>query len=228
MKASDFLKQLEQNPEYQELQRKQKEKQKQKIEQSKIIEEPFIKMLHSNGFTQINNASDLLQLKVLDKKLQNLLLIWIPKIDNKFNSQEILIRALAVSNSPFNGTLLTTLFDNKEVSPHLRWVIGNTIACAKVDNINEWIENKLSSSEQPMENQMLVYAAIKYFDIEKAKFFLRNLFKNHPLQVADAFTYVGNDDDAFFLATMSKNIEKKFRIPVDRAIKKIKKRVKKL
>ncbi len=225
MKASELMKKLENDPKYQEMQRKQDEEFKKKIEESKILERPFIEVLHSHGFVNINDLDDLLHLKKVDSKLISLILEWIPKISNKHNSQEILIRSLAVAKEPFDGEILKQLFDSPENSQTFRWAIGNTIACTLAQNITQWLEEKLMAVEQPMENQMLVYAAIKYFDKEKAKTLIKNLFNYHPLQVADALTYIGNKDDIDFLLEKRKGVNKVQRAAIDKAIKKISKKI---
>jgi hypothetical protein len=224
MKASDFLKKLEQDPHYQEMQRKKEEELKKRIAEAKEIEAPFIQYLHEKGFTQINDAGELTKSKD-NTKLQNIILEWLPKISNKQNSQEILVRALAVTKKPFAGKALMDLFDNQNSSHSLKWAIGNTIACSTVVNISEWLENKLKASEQPTENQMLVYAAIKYFNEEKAKTLIKNLFNHHPLQVTDAITYFGNKDDIDFLLEKRKDVNRIQRTQIDKAIKKLSKKI---
>jgi hypothetical protein len=225
MKAIDFMKKLEQDPKYKEMQKGKDEETKNKIAELKIITAPFIEELNNNGFTEIKVPSDLVQLKKVDRKLSELLLKWIPKIDNKYCSQEMFIRALAKADQPFDGRLLIDLFENKEYSSSFKWAIANTIASAKVENILEWLQKKLASSDQPIENEMLVYAAIKYFDRDKSRFFLRTLFEKHPLQVADALTYVGNNDDIIFLEEKRNNLQGVQQTQIDKAIKKLKKKL---
>ena len=223
MKASDFQKQLEQDPEYQEMKKRQEEEMQKKIAETKEIEAPFIKFLHQKGFTQINTAGDLTKSKI-NTEVQDIILEWLPKISNKQNSQEVLIRALAVTKKPFDGKVLMKLFDSSNSSSNLKWAIGNTIASAFVKNISEWLEDKLTAIEQPMENQMLVYAAIKHFYKEKARLFLTKLFYKHPLQVIDAFTYIGDKRDIDFLLEKRKEVNKVQRAAIDKAIKKISKK----
>jgi len=221
MKANEFMKKLEQNPEYQKLQEKKHQEKQTKISEINEIEHPFIEILHANGFNEIKDTSDLLRLKKVDNKLREILLQWIPKMSNKYNSQENLVRALAVANNPFDGAVLISLFDAQESTENLRWAIGNTIASTAVENISDWLENKLTDAKQPKENQMLVYAVIKYFDREKAKKILSTLFEKHPLQVADAFTYIGNHYDAGFLKEKSRKFKGEALDEINKAIKKL-------
>ncbi|MFL9484506.1 hypothetical protein ACI6Q2_17120 [Chitinophagaceae bacterium LWZ2-11] len=198
MKAIDFMKQLKQNPNYLEMQRQKEEEVQKKIVEAKNIEAPFIEDIHANEFIEIKSSGDLLKLKKVDVRLAALLLKWITQISNKHHSQEMLIRGLAVAEETFDGTLLIKLFDSESSSFNLKWAIGNTIASARVQNITDWLEDKLASDNLGKECEMLVYAVIKYFPYEKASVTLRKLFKVFPLQVAGAFTYMGKQEDLIF------------------------------
>lgn len=221
MKASDFLKQLEQNSEYNEKKLQNKAEMQKKLAEIKVIETPFINDLHTEGFAEIKSASDLLKLKKVNVNLTALLLKWIRKIDNKHNSQEMLIRGLAIAEKPFDGILLTQLFDDVKTSFSLKWAIGNTIASAQVENITNWLQEKLSSDNPGKECEMLIYAAIKYFTYEKASGILRRLFKVFPLQVADAFTYIGKKEDLKFLQDNNRGYKGEVKDRIDSAIKKL-------
>jgi len=75
-----------------------------------------------------------------------------------------------------------------------------------------------------MENQMLVYAAMKYFDREKAKSIVKSLIDKHPLQSIDALGHIGNSDDLDFLLDKRKEVSRLQRTAMDKAIKKIRKK----
>jgi len=224
MKASDFLKQLEQDPEYKERQVQNNKKTQEKLVEVKAIETPFINDLHAKGFTEIESVSDLLKLKKINSTLTALLLKWVPNIDNKYNSQEIVVRGLAIAEEPFDGTLLMQLFDSLDTSFALKWAIGNTIASAQVENVTNWVEQKLTTNPGK-ESEMLIYAAIKYFTYEKASNILKKLFKVFPLQVADAFTYIGKKEDLEFLKKNNKEYKGEMKDRIDSAIKKLKAKV---
>lgn len=224
MKAIDLMNQLEKNPEYIEM-RKQKEQEMQlKLAEIKSIERPFINDLQANGF-DIQASGDLLKLKKVDAKLAELLLIWLPKISDKHNSQQMLVRALAIAEKPFDGKILMQLFDNDDSSDSLKWAIGNTIASASVLNIEGWLEMKLNASQQGKQNEMLIYAAVKYFDYVKAEIILKKLFDIYPLQVADVFSKLGNGEDLKFLQIKSKNYSGEVHKQIVRYISQLKKRL---
>lgn len=205
MKASDFINQLEQNPKYVEMQRQKEQEIQQKLSEIKIIEASFINDLNANGFIEIKDSDDLLRLKKVDAKLTDLLLKWLSEIDNKYNSQQMLVRALAIAEKAFDGKLLMQLFDSEKSSESLKWAIANTIASANVLGIEEWLEAKLNGHKQGKENEMLIYAVAKYIDYEKSEIILKKLFDIYPLQVADVFSKMGKKDNLKFLELKSKN-----------------------
>ncbi|NII28883.1 hypothetical protein HB364_27645 [Pseudoflavitalea sp. X16] len=225
MKANDLIKQLEQNPEYIKKQKEQEAHLKERFAQISQIEASCIMDIQANGFTDISTLSDLLQLKQANKKLIGLLLKWLPEINNQYNSQEMIVRGLAMTKESFDGAVLVKLFDNSGSSFNLKWAIGNTIASAKVENITQWLENKLTDGEQPKENEMLVYAAIRYFPYSKSNILLRKLFSCFPLQVADAFTYIGTNDDLTFLKEQQEKYKGVVRTRIGAAIKKLSKKI---
>jgi hypothetical protein len=225
MRAIDFIKQLEQNAEYVKQQLEKEEKMNEKASELKIIEEPFINDLNINRIHNIKNAGDLLKLKKIDDKLAKLLLKWIPKIDDKYNFKEILIRALAVSEGSIDGGILMQLFDNEETSPSLKWAIGNTIACANVKDVSIWLQKKFTALKVGKEHEMLVYALVKYLDHRKACEILRRIFDTYPLQAADAFSMIGDYVDLEYLEKQSGNYTKELRTGINKSIKKLKVRL---
>lgn len=225
MKAIDLIKQLNKDPEFVKTQELSEKERQEKFLEIKNIETPFIEDLYANGFPEIESAGDLLKLKEVSDKLVDLILKWLPNLTNKYNSKEMLVRGLVKAKNPFDGKILIQLFDSSDSTFSLKWAIANTIATAKAQNITSWLEDKLNKNQQPREHEMLVYAVIKYFPYEKASLILRSLFKTFPLQVADAFTYVGKANDLNYLienSTKKIGAEKK---EVDKAIKKLQKKI---
>lgn len=224
MKAIDLINQLQKNPEYMEI-RKQKEQDIQlKLTEIKGIETPFINDLQANGF-EIQTSDDLLKLKKTDARLAELILMWLPNLSDKYNSQQMLVRALAIAVRPFNGEILMQLFDSDQSSDSLKWAIGNTIASADVLNIEDWLEVKLTAPQQGKQNEMLIYAAAKYFDYVKAQIILKNIFDIYPLQVADVFSKTGNGKDLNFLQLKSENYRGEVQKRIIKYIAKLKKRL---
>jgi hypothetical protein len=224
MKAEEFLNKLKEDSAYQELIKKQEEERQKQISETNRIEKPLVTYLQNNGFRELNTLGELMSRKD-NTDITPVLLEWIPKYNKNFYTLDTLVRLLAVTRKPFDGKILIDLFDDAEVPEDLKWTIGNTIACAYLLNIEHWLENKLNNANQPMENQMLVYAAIKYFETNKARQFLKKLFTKHPSQVIDAFTYIGTPDDIDYLLDQRQRVNKSLKGLIDKAIKKISKKL---
>ena len=198
---------------------------KKRAEERRLIEAPFIEDLRRNGYPEIENASEILGLRKMDKKLSTLLIKWIPEISDAQHSQETLVRALALSKSSFDGKALTELFDSNKSSYLLKWAIANTIASAKVENIEDWLEKKTFAFRLGKEHEMLVYAIMKYFNPEKASALLKKLFDTFPLQVSDALSKIGTHSDLVFLENKFFNYLGEGKSEIKGALKKLKKKL---
>ena len=192
--------------------------------ESKILETPFIEDLHVHGYTSIQSSSDLTKLKKADPTLVELLLKWIPRIDNKHRSQEMLVRGLAVATAPFNAAALTHLFDNSQAFS-LKWAIANTIAGNDLLNVTSWLEKKLNDEVPDKTWEMLMYAVARYFPYDRSSEMLRRLFHQFPLQVADAFSMIGRTADITYLEDMSLKYKGAQRTSINKSIKKLQQRL---
>ena len=226
MRIEDYMKKLEQDPEYKKRIAEQDRIRELAIQEMRKIEEPFIEDLHFYGYKSILNPGDLSSVE-LDEKLIGLILNWIPRLSNKQNSQEKLVRALVRAKKPFDGSVLLRLFDDKESSDGLKWVIADAIAFTSVLNVEDWLTEKLLAPDQPKANEMLMYAAVRYFSPEIARIYLTRLFDDFPLQVADALTYIGTEDDLNFLKNQVGNFRKPINTRMNKAIRKLEKKLKK-
>jgi hypothetical protein len=224
MKAEEFLNKLKEDPAYQELIEKQQKERQKNISETNRIEKPLVTYLQDNGFPQLNTLGELMRRKD-NTDITSVLLEWIPKFQKNFYTLDTLVRLLAVTKKPFDGKTLLDLFDDAEIPKDLKWTIGNTIACAYLLKIEHWLENKLNNPDQQMENQMLIYAAIKYFELNKARQFLKKLFTKYPFQVIDAFTYIGTAEDIDYLLDQRQQVNKSLTRCIDKAIKRISKKL---
>lgn len=225
MNADELLRKLNGNSDYQHLLQKKEIEAKKKYEEIRIIEKPFIEYLKKEGYQEINDSDDLLTLDSIDDRLASLILEWLPRLDNKYNSQEALVRALGKMEFFYDGTILIKLFEKKESSANLKWAIANTIAVGRAKNVKEWLKDKLTSIEQPKEYEMLVYASLKYFEKEKVIELLLPIFDSHPLQVADIFTIIGNRESFLFLSEKATQYEGKFKTQLVKSVKKLKRKL---
>jgi hypothetical protein len=129
----------------------------------------------------------------------DLILEKIGLYDNFPNKQEMLIRALISAKNSFDGGTLLKMFDDEETPSFLRWAIANTLAEAKVINIEKWIFQKLQSSKYASENERLFYALPKFYNYKDYIPIFRRDFANYPFQIADLIRKYGQEEDYEFL-----------------------------
>ena len=227
MKAKDLIKKLEEDPEYIKMKQKKEEEAKIRKDAIEKIEYPFIEELNKHGFGEIKNLPDLQRLKEIDDILLNLILKWILIMDNTYNSQEVLVRILKKAKNPFDGTTLIKLFDSDDASFNLKWAIADTIARSQATNVTDWVEQRLSVNRPSKECEMLIYAAMRLFSYEKARSIFLRLFKIFPLQIADAFTKIGTDDDLMFLRVNNKEFDREVQTAIGDYANKLGKRLRK-
>jgi hypothetical protein len=198
---------------------------KRRIEEGNLYEAPMMEDFRQNGYTQINTSDDLLQLKRIDDNLKSLILKWIPKLDNRYKTQEMLARALILTKSSFDGKTLADLFDSHQSDLFLKWAVANTIACAKVINIEDWLERKSISINMGREYEMLVYAYARFFEYEKATRIITAQFDLFPLQAAGALAKIGQKRELSLLENKIESYKGPQRTEINKAIKKLRKRL---
>ncbi|HMT72682.1 MAG TPA: hypothetical protein PKA77_01320 [Chitinophagaceae bacterium] len=225
MKADEFLSKFKENSEYKQMLKIKESEGIKKTLEIRNIEKPFIESLHKEGYKKISDSDDILKLDKVDSRLTDIILNWLIQLDNKHNSQETLVRALGKAEFPFDGTVLMRLFESQESSANLKWAIANTVAVGRAMNISEWLKEKLTADEQPKENEMLVYAALKYFEKEKTMELLLPIFDKHPLQVADALTIIGNTNTLVFLQKKIMGYKGQIKSQIEKSVKRLKNKI---
>lgn len=161
----------------------------------------------------------------ISKKVTDILLNWIPKLDNKV-AQAVIARQLAASKVAYDGNILTKLFE-EEPFEDLRWAIANTLACTNAQNIEEWLIKTAKDPIYGKDREMLMIAIGKLVLGSTANEVLVSLFDEFPGHVASGLSYSGNQKELDFLEqqlsrTDIKDWEKR---EIQKSINKIKKRL---
>lgn len=197
-----------------------------RMEQLETVEHEFVAAWQLSGFSKIESAGDIMQFKgKLSSEEVEFILKWLSKISNEFGSQEMLVRALISAAKPFDGRVLTELFDNPESSFHLKWAIGNTIDCIKVLNVTEWLKSKFQSLALGKEKEMLVYALGKYLDTGEAREYLMKVFDHYPLHAADTLARIGGRSDLDFIVNKLGSYKGPATASIKKSIKKLGKKL---
>lgn len=168
--------------------------------QTRAIERDFVEAWCRLSFPVIEGTDDVMKLgtKKLKPEMVEFILSWLPAMDNRFNTQEWLVRGLNLAEKPFDGTVLTEMFDDSGSKFNLKWAIGDTIGARKLLSIEGWL-NKTILAAYSKEKEMLVYGLWKYFPYEQARKLAMKVYDNYPLHASSALSRIGRRDDFEFL-----------------------------
>lgn len=137
--AEELMTELNKNPEFLRRRAAKDKRRKEREEEFAQLERPVVERMRAIGFEAISITDAIKKYSPLPDKLVELLLDSIRQ-SSVVKLLEWLIRALAAARRPFNGQALIECYD-KFNDIELRWVILNTIACAKPHSIDNWIQN---------------------------------------------------------------------------------------
>ena len=226
MNTENFLNEQHGDSERQKKMEERKAQTERRLSQINAIEHEGLNEWRSKGYPEVETLSDIMNLKKrLTGEQVNFLLKWIPKIDNTVGSRESLVRALILADKPFDGQVLMELFDDPDSSFYLKWAIGNTIASAKVRNVTQWLKSKFETLSLGKEKEMLVYALGEYLNEEEARDCLIKIFDNYPLHAADTLAKIGRREDLDFLLSKLATYKGPGRGSINKAIKKLEKKL---
>ncbi len=136
--AEEIVSRLEVDPEYQKRMSARKVRLRRLEVEDARIWQPIKADLLAARYA-VDTVDDLMHAGRLPSDLVEILLNWLPRLEDK-GTLEIMIRGMAAVNEPFDGSELVKCFERMEHEPGLQWVIANTIACSKPHSIDEWID----------------------------------------------------------------------------------------
>src|SRR5260221_2924383 len=141
--AGEIMAELNSNPEFV---RRKAEKEKRRVEREKrfaALERPILDAIGARGFEAASITDLIEKYSPLPAEIVDVLLEGVEQATDA-KLLEWLVRALAVAGQPFDGRPLVNCYETFK-DDNLRWVITNTIACAKPHSIDEWIQKALQS-----------------------------------------------------------------------------------
>src|ERR1022692_1550645 len=123
--------------------RAEKEKRtKEREERFAVLEGPIVERLKTIGFDAGSVIDAVQKYSPLPKEFVDVLFEGI-KHSSDLKLLEGLIRALAAARESFDGRPIVECYERFN-DWNLRWVIANTIACAKPHSIDSWIDKALN------------------------------------------------------------------------------------
>jgi len=135
--AAEIIAEQNANPEFLRKQAARAKRRQEQAERFAELERPVIDRMKALGFDASSITDAIHKYSPLSELLVELLLDSISQ-SSEVKLLQWLIRALAAAGRPFNGQPLIECY-HKSNDIELRWVILNTIACAKPHSIDDWI-----------------------------------------------------------------------------------------
>ncbi|MFN7881668.1 MAG: hypothetical protein ACK5PF_01445 [bacterium] len=220
--AAELLEKLSKDPAYQAKKAQRENESIEWISKANEIEKPIIKELLENGFN-IQSLDDLMRTREpLPDSVVKILANWLPKLEDRYNIREIIIRGFTGQKLDIDYRILADIYDNKNTSDDFRFAISNCIANSSIDKVEDWLRSKVEQGDHT-----LLLAASRYLNREFVlPYLLKSLDKKDDF-IYQALTEIGGQSEVAFLVQQVgkyKGYEKK---QVEKIIKGIKKRLNK-
>ncbi|MNS04258.1 hypothetical protein D3C72_356140 [compost metagenome] len=159
----------------------------------------------------------------LSPEVVAVLLDWLRADVEELLLEEILIK-LRKPKKTFDGRRLAALFEST-TSQAVRFEVGVTMELARPTGLEEWVISAINDSSYGDTRISLAVAAAKMAPQDKANMALLQIFDLHPYTVCQALGISGGPTELRFLAERAEKVKGNARKDIERAIKKIKKRL---
>jgi hypothetical protein len=136
--AEELIEKLEADPEYRARKERRDEKFRRLREKYAQLDRPIVESLANLGFHVDSFDEIVKKFAPLPKPIVDVLLRALEECKD-WKQREALARALGTAKEPFDGRILTRLYD-ETWDCGLQFAIANTIALARPHSIQEWIE----------------------------------------------------------------------------------------
>lgn len=210
--VDEVLRAQRQNPAWVAARRKEEEEYRRRAREFAALEQPILADLRRFGVRvpTIGEPALFRKYEPLAPQVVRLLLGWLPEAD--WRLKEWLVRLLGHPAEPYDGTVLTQVFDevlkqdldqkNLEEGialKNLGWVIGDTIAEARPYGVTDWVIRKVADPYLNRSKEMLLIALARLADRQKAIPILKSMFDQFPAHCASALGEIGGEDELVFL-----------------------------
>ena len=187
------------------------------------IERPVLQDLESLGL-KVSSITDLVRdYAPLGSDVTNLLLSWIPRIENE-SVNEGLVRALAAAAEPFDGCALIEVFENTQ-SEEFRWAIANTMAEGRPYGVADWLMEVVPDPSYGKAREMLLLALSRLVVNQRANDVLLAVFDQLPGHAAAGLAESGGLRELKLLRDKRDKYKGWVKKEIDRAVRSIAKRV---
>jgi hypothetical protein len=188
---AELLERLANDPEFQAAEAERVREHDARVAHSRMLIAPVLHDLRDVGCVG-DDWDTLLKGSVpFQKPAVDILLSWLERSTDP-TLQETLVRGLAATGVPFDGGVLTRLFDSTDSHP-LRWAIGNTIESARVTGVAAWVEQTVVNPRFGTARQMLVLAIPRLLPVDRAQALLLDMLEAFPGHAAKALAKIGDE-----------------------------------
>lgn len=235
--AQELLGELRKDSKWVAQQQKDEEERKRLFEEFVAAEQPVLKDLIKLGIDvpTLGDANYVAPYLPLSAGAVAVLLRWVPHVS--WRVKDAIVRLLACPSTPYNGTMLTELFDatlkidlDKEelrtgiYISDLRWSIANTIAEARPIGISEWVAEKVRDPSLGKSKEMLLVALARLLPSQVAIPLLKEAFTEYPVHTALALSEIGEESEVSFLRENLASVDRSVRESIVSSIRHIEKR----
>ncbi len=167
-----------------------------------LREAQFLAALAGAGFPVSSVAAIRERYDPLPSGLAELLLEWIPRLEDRRLQESVVWALLAVRKGTLDGAKLSELFDSA-TNDDLKRAIASVIQQTRPRNIEEWLLLAVRDRRSGNSRHLLAAAVSKMLPPERARPVLVEAFQNAPLAIVHALGKVGDESvRAFFVSQL--------------------------
>ena len=163
------------------------------------VEAPFLAALVASGFEVSSVAEIHARYESLPSGLAELLLEWIPRLEDSRLQESATWALLAAPKETLNGPVLAELFD-AAATDELKWAIAAVINQTRPRNIDEWLIGAVRDLRSGNARRLLAAAVAKMLPAERAVPVLLDVFEAAPLAAVHPLGRIGDRQVRDFLA----------------------------
>lgn len=216
MTAAEFIKLKNLDENYKREQQLRKEREDQIYLEKAKIESQLIEELKTKGIV-IQTVDDLINLnETFPNEVLDILFKWLPKLSNRYSSQEFIVRGVTKQELGIRAKMLTNIYDLESSNTSLKWAIANCLANSKVEGIEDWLMEKMKNK-----NIEIALAASRNLDPAIVLPFLQENFEKLNDLIFQSLGEIGGKLELNFLQNKVSDYKGYVKKQIEKAIKKI-------
>lgn len=184
----------------------------------------FLAALSDAGFPVSSVAAIRDQYDPLPSGLAELLLEWIPRLEDRRLQESVVWALLAARSGTLDGAALAELFD-ATTNDDLKRAIASVIHQTRPRNIDEWLVAAVRDRRSGASLNLLAAAVAKMLPPERARPVLIEVFHDAPLAAVHPLGKVGTENERAMLASMRPTATGALRRELRQAIARIDRRL---